>query len=652
MDNPAAERLRRKTAPPGRPPAQQGDWENRLVRKILGYVRAADIGEDARRRHDRLGGRMVYAQHYNRPMPDDRAAITANVSSAILRHKIAIMTKQDPIPIIEPDDVGDYRAAQLMAKVIRRSWISQGMKGKIRRLALLANATRTAALKISWDASAKGGAGDIATDVIPGWNLIVDNRVSDIRAVEYCGNRATMNRSRAMLYYPDAAEKIRVLSESLAFRRASPLQNQGTPISTPWKTSYLPPPGSSIVNGKPVTTSFAGELVRTSNEMDDVDVIELYHRDHTLVKKLVPVRDHLGAVKQEIRRDDDGMPQFEEAEPEQHLLPTGEVIAMPRFTLQFDEVMEEQLVRKYPHWRRTTICMAGGEAVMLEDRAWDRRLPFAFYTDLEPLDGILGRGSLLQCEHLQALTNVGLSTMTDTLRFGALCAWLAGTSAGVTSSVIIPGLGQVIPVNDVSQMKPVQTNPLDPQFFTLLDRAVNFMERILGATGVMQGESVGRVDASAGIDSLAEIGGSTIVECTQRLETTIADWAEIVGGMAQEWYDERHAIAVEDQEGNMTWERVTSPLLQGSFSYNVATGSTMAWSESARNNRALQEFTGGIIDRQTYFEDTKRPNWRQILQRIEKVGGPGAAIGPAVSPPPRTRSSQPNKKAPTKRSPA
>ena len=616
---------------------------------MLGYVRSADFGEEARRRHDRLGAKIYYGQHWDRPMPSDRAAITANIAMAILRHKVSIMTKQDPIPVIEPDDVGDARAAQLMAKVIRRLWMSSRMREKTRRLVTLANATRTGAFKVSWDPVARGGAGDIATDVIPGWNLILDNRVGDPLAMEYCGHRATMNKSRAMLYYPEAADKIRDLIDSMSGKKQGSLQGVGSPISTPWKSSYIPPPGAAVVNGKPTVTAFAGEISKDSPSFEDVDIIELYHRDHTLVRKQVPVRDPLGAIKKEIARDEDGMPQFDESEPEVHTMEDGSMVLLPRFELRMEEVTEEQFVRKYPHWRRTTFAVAGGDGTLLEDRAWDMPLPFAFYTDIEPLDGILGRGSLLQTEHLQALTNVGLSTVTDTLRYGALCAWLAGTSSGLTTTQIIPGIGQVIPVNDISQMKALEVSPLDPQFFTLLDRAVLFMERIMGATGVMQGESAGRVDSAAGYDTLAEIGGSTLVECTQRLETTLATWAEICGVFAQKFYDEKHAIAVEDMDtGNITWQRASSELLIGSFSYTIATGSTMAWSESSKNARALTEYTSGLIDRQSYYEDTKKPNWRQILARIQAVSGPAGAIGPAASPPPRMRQSSSAKPKPPK----
>lgn len=620
-------------------------WEIRLTNRVLGYIRSADVGEDARRRSDRLGGNLTYGFHWSRPMPSDRAAITANLAFAIVRHKVAIMTKQDPLPVIEPDDVGDAYAAQLMCKVLQRLWKTTRMREKLRRLATLANATRTCAFKVSWDPVAKGGAGDIATDVIAGWNLVLDNRVGSPEMMEYCGNRATMTRSRAMLAYPDAAEQIRGLTDAQSTKKLGSLFGNGTPIATPWKQTYLPPPGATIVNGKPVVTAFAGELTQGVDIDNLVDLIEMYHKDHTLIEKLMPVRDGHGKIKRKMVRDESGMPQFDEAEPELHTMPDGSIVELPRFKLAMEDEMETQFVRKYPYWRRTTVCMSGGQGVMIEDREWDRVLPFAFYTDIEPLDGILGRGSLLQTEHLQALINVGLSTVTDTLRFGALNAWLAGSSSGLTTSQIIPGIGQVIPVNDLNAIQPLPTKALDPQFFTLLDRTVNYMERILGATGVMQGESMGRLDSGSGYDTLAEIGGSTLTECTQRLMTTVGTWAEIAGGFAQDFYDERHAIAVEDNEGNITWERASSALLNGSFSYNIAEGSSMAWSESAKQARLLGEFQAGILDRQSYFEETHKPNWRQILTRIEQVGGPQAAIGPAASPPIRMRATA-NKRPP------
>ena len=609
-------------------------FEAKLVHRILGCVRTSDVGEDARRRHDRVGARMMYGQHYSKEMPADRAAIVANLGMSMLLHKVAIMSKQAPIPVIEPNDVGDDRGAELMRGIVMNVWKTSGMQQKSRRALTVAGATRTVALMPFWDPVMNGGAGGINTDVIRGWNLILDDRVSDPDLMEFAGHRASMTRSRAMLMYQDAAEKIREFADSRG--RVSPLQASGSPIPTPYRSASIPPPGAAIVNGKPVVTAFAGEMQDSAAALQSVEIVELYHRDHTLIKKEVAVRDPLGAVRQEIVKDDEGMPQFEESEPEHYQSPDGGIVAIPRFKLRMEDVYEERLIRKYPFWRRTTVLLP--DNVLLEDIAWDGPLPLAFYSDLEPLDGMWGRGSLLQNEHLQAVLNVGLSTVTDNLRFGSLNAWLAGNQSGLLTQQIIPGVGQVISVGDVSQVKPLTSPNLDAAFFSLLDRVERYMERIIGATGVMQGESAGRADSGSAYDTLAEIGGSRLVMDTQRFEGTLGKWAEIVGWFAQNYYTDDHALSVEDATGNVTWEKVSSPLLAGSFSYSIATGSTMAWSESAKYNRSLQEYKDGLIDRRRFYEDTKKPGWRALLARIS-AANPSGALGPAGSPPPRVRTS-------------
>ncbi len=621
------------------PEPEQDDWKRRLIGRVLSYVSTADIGEESRRRQDRLGAKLFYGQHWAREMPSDRAAITANIGMALLQHKVAIMTKQDPIPVIEPDDVGDAESADLMRSIIQRVWSADGMREKSRRALTLAGATRTCMLKVLWDSSLRGGAGDVHTEVIPGWRALIDNRVSDPGSMTFCGHRATMSRSRTMLLYPEAAEII-AEAPTTGTRGSGPSGSRfgGAPISTPWRSTSLPPPGQSIVNGKPVVTAFAGELAPTNKGVtDDVDVIEMYHRDYTMERKMVKERDDLGRVKQEHVLGEDGKPSIDETQSEtMHIEGVGPVdVPMPSFVMR--DVTVEELVRVYPHWRRTTVLYP--DEILLEDVAWDGPLPFAFVSDVEPLDGILARGSLLQTQQLQSLLNVGLSTVTDNLRFGSLNAWLAGQQSGITSQQIIPGAGQVIPVQDITQIKALESPPLDGNFFGLLDRVVTLMEKIIGASGVMQGESAGRADSAGTYDTLAEIGGARIVEATQRFETALAKWAEIVGWFVQKFYTQRHAISIEDDSGNLTWERAWGPMLQGTLSYRVLTGSTMAWSDSAKQARDFQELQAGIIDKIEYWKRRKTPHWQQIAKRISEAGtaGPAGLLGPAASPPPRTR---------------
>src|SRR6185312_9840566 len=185
------------------------EWEDALVRKVVAYTALADSGEMARRRSDRIGARLLYGQHWGVSMPNDRAAITANIAMSLVRHTLAIQTKQDPVPVVEPDDAGDADAARLMRQVLMKLWQSDRMQFKLRRALLLCKTTRTSAGYILWDPTLRAGNGDVTTDIIPGWRLIIDNRANEPERMEFCGHRAEMARSRAMRMYRDAADKIR-----------------------------------------------------------------------------------------------------------------------------------------------------------------------------------------------------------------------------------------------------------------------------------------------------------------------------------------------------------------------------------------------------------------------------------------------------------
>lgn len=613
-------------------------WEDALIRKVQGYTAMADLGESARRRSDRIGARLLYGQHWGVSMPNDRAAITANIAMSLIMHKMSIMTKQEPVPVVEPDDVGDAESARIMRQLLMKLWDADRMQFKLRRGLLLANTTRTCAGYVLWDPTLRGGNGDITTDVIPGWRMIIDNRANEPERMQYCGHRAEMTRARAMRLYPEAATDIEEASApgGGGKRTMAGTSASSNPTGTPWATASAPNPGATTINGQPVITAFAGDVGFGVPSNDQVEIIEMYHRDLSMYKTTEKVRDHIGSVKRKIKRGEDGMPLFEQLPDEMQFMPElGKHIPMPSFKLSMEEVEEEVRKPKYPHWRRTTYLSPG--AVMLDDIPWDGPLPYIFFNDTIALDGMITRGSMLQIHHLQGLLNVGLSVMTDNLRMGSIKAWLAGSQSGLATQQLIPGVGQVIPVNDPNQIRALDTPGLDQNWFQMISQTINLMERIVGAEGIMQGEAQGRVDSSSAYDTLAEIGSSRIVEATQRMESALADWARICGWFAQKYYTQKHSIAVEDDEGNVTWERAFGPLLAGTFSFNVETGSTLAFSESAIRARLLQEYQLGLIDRQEYYIRTNTPNWRQMMRRLATTNP--VLSGPAASPPPRTRSS-------------
>lgn len=620
---------------------QARDQNRAILKHVIGMISISDRHEEARRKSDRIGGNLYYGKHWNVAIASSRSALTVNLSKALIDHKISIMTKQKPVPVIEPTDVGDEEAARLMRSAIMQWWEREGMQRKIERGEFLANTTRSCAIKVSWDPTKHNRAGDIVADVIPGWRLLVDPRTCDPERMQFAGDRATMARSRAMMLYPNAA---RVVEEAASVQEQGPTANgqgRGSPIRDPWQKLHLDFPTAGIVNGQPLLLSYSGNQPAKQDAGDLVEVVEVYFRDMTLVPKMAPVKDKMGNVKQRVSVDERGMPQFQQRDGEKRTLADGTELSLPMFELVTEDVYEEQLVLKYPHWRRVTVLLP--DAVVLEDTAWDYPLPYAYMHDGEALEGFWVKGSILDLETLQGALNVSLSTMMDNLRFSAYRAYIAYNGSLLERTDMNLSPGEILRAGEKGTIEPLPVPEVSAAWFQWVQFIMSLMERILGATGVMQGEAAGRVDSAAGYDMLAEIGGSRIVKATHRMERTIAHIAEIVGCFMQKHYDERHAVAVENAEGNLTYERITPGSLLGSFSYKVLTGSSLAWSESAVRARVMQEFQEGLRDKISVWKALHIEDWRQIYSRMSTES---PSMQPA--PPPRTRKNLPSKNHPPK----
>lgn len=609
-------------------------FQDDLTERLMGYLSIAMKDEESRRRTDRIGGNLYYGRHWQVAMPQNRSALTVNVTKALIDHKISIMTKQQPMPVVECTDYGDEEAAKIMRSALSAWWARDRMQKKLERALLLANNTRTAAYKAMWDPTMFDGAGDVTVDVVPGYRLILDPRTDDKNRMQFIGDVAQMSRTRAMLLYPHAAKEIEAAPSVDA---ASPDGQYSSPIRGAWKRIYVDFPGVAILNGRPVVTAFTNQPSGGGLTEEEVVVAEIYHRDLTTEKVLRPKKNEFGEAHQRPTVDESGMPQFEELEPEMQHLADGTQISLPRFKLLMEDVLEEVHVLKYPHWRRSTLLLP--DMKVIEDVAWDYPAPYALVSDGGTLEGPWVKGSGLDLEDLQAQVNVSLSLMVDNLRFSAYRALLAGNGAQLEKNNLNISPGEVIRAGDINQIKFLDFPQLSGEWFQWLNSSISLMERIIGATGIMQGEAAGRVDSAAGYDILAEIGGSRMVKATQvSVERPIAELCEIIGQFMQKHYTERHAVMVENAQGAVSAQRLGPASLQGSFSYKILTGSSMAWSQSAVRARVLEDFQQGLRDKVSVW---KHPavgidDWRQIEQRMATQP---PQLNPA--PPPRTRQQLP-----------
>lgn len=606
------------------------------------FVRIADAGEDARRKSDRIGANMYAGRQWDVRVSPDRAALTIPYSKRLINQLISLQTKQNPIWVIAPNDAGDREASRTMQQVLPKIWDRDLYKRKVRRAMRLGETTRTCAAKTMWDDSLNGGDGDVATDIIPGWRLLLDPRTQDPEEMRFIGDRALMSRADAMLLYPEAHDIIADAGQPVAASALgggsadSPIKNQfradgsGGNGNVAWGT------GGAVINGVPVVTAFTGRTPVGYADEWAVQLIEMYHRDLTMDWVTQPITDHHGNVQKKMLKEEDGSPKFTQ---------DGEwddILGEPGFKLNFEDETERKLVRIYPFWRRTTSIFDGGKRNVIEDIAWDHPQPYELYQAQEWLEGPWSKGTIHDLLDDQIILNVSTSIMQDNLRFGSYRVFKRTSRAPITRNSLLFQAGQVIDVGDsISNLEALTFPELSAAWFTWRQEIKKDMREIAGVDGIMSGSMADvapRADSSKMTDSLAELGGSGIVEKTENMEWFIIGIGRRVGYWVQQKYTEKHAVAVEDMNGELGWERCSKEQLMGSFSYDIVIGSTTAWSGSGTRSRILEELQLGLRDKVSTWKALESTayavsDWRDIMKRNPNAN--------QLAPPARTRATAP-----------
>jgi hypothetical protein len=628
-----------------RPDEGEDDDDSRFLSELSSvvenYVRISDQGEDARRKSDRIGANLYAGRHWDTTVGRERAALTIPYSKRLINQLISLQTKQDPIWCVAPNDAGDRQSARVMQQILPKIWHRDKYKRKVRRAMRLGETTRTCAAKTGWDDSLLGGVGDVYTDIIAGWRMILDPRVEDPEEGRFIGDRAMMSRADAMLLYPEAAEIIAdagtpVAASALGGGSAdSPIKNQfrqdgaaGGSGNVAWGT------GGAIVNGAPVVTAFTGRTPVGYADEYAVHIVELYHRDYSMDWQTVPITDHHGNPKKKMLREDDGSPRFTQ---------DGEwddILGEPGYRVSYEDETERKLVRVYPQWRRTTKLYP--DKLILEDVAWDHPQPYELYQAQEWLEGPWSKGTIHDLLDDQLMLNVSTSIMQDNQRFGSYRVFKRTSDAPITRNSLLFQAGQIIDVGrSINNLEPLEFPQMNNSWFEWREAIKKDMREIAGVDGIMSGsmaDSAPRADSSKMTDSLAELGGSGIVEKTENMEWFIIGIGRRVGYWVQQKYTEEHAIAVEDQQGELGWERCGHEELMGSFNYDIVIGSTTAWSGSGTRTRILEEMQLGLRDKVSAWKALDSTayavaDWRDVLKRNPQAN--------AIAPPARTRAAAP-----------
>lgn len=208
--------------------------------------------------------------------------------------------------------------------------------------------------------------------------------------------------------------------------------------------------------------------------------------------------------------------------------------------------------------------------------------------------------------------------------------------------------GQKIPVGPGDNVSGwLNPPPVNPQMMQLLSHYLQRIEAISGLSAITKGGTPGGRPAQSVVDSLQEAAFVRVRQHLKYLEYSMRDAGYKRASLIVENYTTPRMMAIAGPSGERTSLTLKArhflvPTSQGGiplqFALNVDAGSRLHTSRAMREERAIQLFTLGLIDRQGALDDLGYPNAADVANRLdEKEAQMAAAGGGPVGPGQRQR---------------
>ena len=176
--------------------------------------------------------------------------------------------------------------------------------------------------------------------------------------------------------------------------------------------------------------------------------------------------------------------------------------------------------------------------------------------------------------------------------------------------------GDIIKVGqDVNQFQPIEFPEVSQAWFGWVQLIITMMEKLIGLEGIMQAPPRTPREPTAPRRStpsprLAEPAWSNVrnVLSGSSPNRRERDW------WAQRKYTEAHAISVEDNQGDLTWERAGAPLLPAPFLFDQDRFDAGLERERDRD-RVIQEMQLGLRDLTSVWQRLDIEDWQLIKAR-------------------------------------
>lgn len=306
-----------------------------------------------------------------------------------------------------------------------------------------------------------------------------------------------------------------------------------------------------------------------------------------------------------------------------------------------DEIMgniEEQIpversieVQKYPDGLRVITVTNGGDLVLQDSanpnlnhavspeisklcHAWGR-FPFSKANSYEDTSSIWGFAAAEQVADLNLKIDEIISRMINYILRVMNPPLVVPQNIGITKQMINnkPGL-VLMPTNPAhaNSIHYVQVPNLPSDFFNVLDRLINFFDRIYQIEDADRGNAPSGVIAASAIVALQERNAVLIQQKINAVDFLVEQRGSWAISMWQNFGVKPDSI---DVNGD-TVEFRGVDFIGRQYGYIVESGSTTPKTSLQAEAQSEKFYGMGAIDRQALLENSNYPGWKEVIERV------------------------------------
>ncbi|MCK5237395.1 MAG: hypothetical protein KAR06_10445, partial [Deltaproteobacteria bacterium] len=162
---------------------------------------------------------------------------------------------------------------------------------------------------------------------------------------------------------------------------------------------------------------------------------------------------------------------------------------------------------------------------------------------------------------------------------------------------------------------------LPSDYFKFIELLLKLVDILSGIHDVTEGRKPTGIAAASAIIALQEKAETIFREKIRNQDLLLEERGRMWISLSQNWYTEFRTITLsgrfQDQAGQ-NFMQFKGTDMQGEFSFDVVSGSTMPKSMFARREQALQLAQGGFIDQKALLDEFDFPGADEIIQRMSQ----------------------------------